>query len=419
MKVLVVGSGGREHAIIWKLNKSDKVSEIHAAPGNGGIAALAKCVDIAATDIDKMVEYAKKECFDMVMVAPDDPLVLGMVDAMEAAGIRVFGPSKMAARIEGSKIFSKELMEKYDIPSAGYKKFEDAAAAREYLESISFPTVIKADGLALGKGVIIAENLEQGLDAVEIIMVEKKFGAAGDKIIIEEFIEGPEVSIITFTDGRTIVPMVSSQDHKRAFDGDKGLNTGGMGTFSPSRYYTSEIAKYVNKNIMLPTIKAMEDEGCPFKGVLYIGIMLTKNGPKVLEYNARFGDPETQVILPLLKTDLYDIFNAIIDGKLDEMNIEWEDGAAVCVVMASGGYPVSYQKGYDIKGIDSIEEIPGMIVFHAGTKLENGSLKTNGGRVLGVVAVEDDLQSAIDKAYSNIDKITFKDSFYRKDIGVK
>ena len=346
MKILVVGSGGREHAIVWKIAQSPKAEKIYCAPGNGGISELAECVDINVMDKEKMVAFAKEKEIDLVMVAPDDPLVDGMVDAMEAAGIRAFGPRANAAIIEGSKAFSKELMKKYNIPTAGYEVFTESAPAIEYLKKGSFPAVIKADGLALGKGVIIAQNLEEAEEAVHEMIDGGKFGKSGSRIVIEEFLTGPEVSVLAFTDGKTVKPMVSAQDHKRAYDNDEGLNTGGMGTFSPSRLYDQAKADECMKNIFLPTIRAMAAEGRPFKGVLYYGLMMTKNGVKVIEYNCRFGDPETQVVLPRLKTDLVDIMEAVIDERLDEMDIEWEDNAAVCVVMASGGYPVKYEKGY-------------------------------------------------------------------------
>ena len=391
MKILVVGGGGREHAIVWKIAQSPKVDKIYCAPGNGGIAELAECVDIAATDIENMVKFAKDNAIDLVMVAPDDPLVLGMVDAMEKEGIRAFGPRANAAIIEGSKAFSKELMKKYNIPTANYEVFTDSTSAIDYIKAQNtFPTVIKADGLALGKGVIIAQNLEEA--------------------------EQAEVSVLAFTDGKTVKPMVSAQDHKRAYDNDEGLNTGGMGTFSPSRLYDDAKAEECMKNIFVPTIKAMSSEGRPFKGVLYFGLMMTANGVKVIEYNCRFGDPETQVVLPRLKTDLVEIMEAVIDERLDEINIEWEDNAAVCVVMASGGYPVSYKKGYEISGLDNIGDLT---VFHAGTAVKDGKIVTNGGRVLGVTAVGKDLDEAIKNAYAGVAKISWTDEFHRSDIGIK
>lgn len=419
MKILVVGGGGREHAIIWKLAQSPLAEKIYCAPGNGGISALAECVDIGATDIEKMVEFAKEKAIDLVVVAPDDPLVLGMVDAMEAAGIRAFGPRANAAIIEGSKVFSKELMKKYNIPTAAYEVFTDSASAIEYVKKGTYPAVIKAEGLALGKGVIIAQNEEEAVEGIKEIMDDKKFGDSGNRVVIEQFLTGPEVSVLAFTDGKTVCPMVSAQDHKRAYDNDKGLNTGGMGTFSPSRLYDAAKAEECMNNIFLPTIKAMAAEGRPFKGVLYFGLMMTADGVKVIEYNCRFGDPETQVVLPRLKTDLVEIMEAVIDGCLDEINIEWEDNAAVCVVMASGGYPVSYAKGYPISGIEDAEAMDNVVVFHAGTKLENGQYVNNGGRVLGVTAVDDDLDKAIKRAYEAVGKITWKDEFHRNDIGIK
>lgn len=416
MKILVVGGGGREHAIVWKIAQSPKVEKIYCAPGNGGIADLAECVDIGACDIENMVKFAKEKAIDLVMVAPDDPLVLGMVDAMEKEGIRAFGPRANAAIIEGSKSFSKDLMKKYNIPTAGYEVFEDSASAIEYIKKGTFPTVIKADGLALGKGVIIAQNLEEAEQAVHEMIDDGKFGKSGSRVVVEEFLTGPEVSVLAFTDGKTVKPMVSAQDHKRAHDNDEGLNTGGMGTFSPSRLYDDSKAAECMENIFLPTIKAMQSEGRPFKGVLYFGLMMTPNGVKVIEYNCRFGDPETQVVLPRLKTDLVEIMEAVIDEKLDEIEIEWEDNAAVCVVMASGGYPVSYKKGYEITGLDNVGDLT---VFHAGTAIKDGKIVTNGGRVLGVTAVGKDLDEAIKNAYAGVDKISFKDEFHRNDIGIK
>ena len=416
MKILVVGGGGREHTIVWKIAQSPKAEKIYCAPGNGGISELAECVDIKACDIDGMVKFAKDNQIDLVMVAPDDPLVLGMVDAMEKAGIRAFGPRKNAAIIEGSKVFSKELMKKYNIPTAAYEVFDKSADAIEYLKKGSFPAVIKAEGLALGKGVIIAQNLDEAIAGVHEIMDEKKFGDSGNRVVIEEFLTGPEVSVLAFTDGKTVRPMVSAQDHKRAFDNDEGLNTGGMGTFSPSRLYTPEIAEECMKNIFIPTINAMSAEGRTFKGVLYFGLMMTANGVKVIEYNARFGDPETQVVLPRLETDLVDIMEACIDERLSDIDIKWSDNAAVCVVLASGGYPVKYKSGYEISGLDSVKDA---YIFHAGTKMENGKFLTAGGRVLGITAVAENLDAAIEKAYKNVSKVSFTDVHYRKDIGIK
>lgn len=420
MKILVVGGGGREHTIVWKIAQSDKVSKIYCAPGNGGISKLAECVDISATDIDAMVAFAKEKAIDLVMVAPDDPLVLGMVDAMEKEGIRAFGPRKNAAIIEGSKVFSKDLMKKYNIPTAGYEVFTNSAAAIEYLKSQNtYPAVIKAEGLALGKGVIIAQNEAEAIDGIHEIMDDKKFGDSGNRVVIEEFLTGPEVSVLAFTDGKTVKPMVSAQDHKRAYDNDMGPNTGGMGTFSPSRLYDAAKAEECMKNIFIPTINAMNSEGRPFKGVLYFGLMMTEKGVKVIEYNCRFGDPETQVVLPRLKTDLVDIMDAIIDERLADIDIQWEDNAAVCVVMASGGYPVSYEKGHIISGIEAAEADDSVTVFHAGTKLTENGFTNNGGRVLGVTATDADLDSAIKRAYKAVEKISWKDEFHRNDIGVK
>ena len=419
MKILVVGSGGREHAIIWKIAQSKRVDKIYCAPGNGGIASLAECVDINVMDKESMVAFAKDNAIDIVFVAPDDPLVDGMVDAFESAGIKAFGPRKNAAIIEGSKAFSKELMKKYNIPTAGYEVFTDSDSAIKYLEKGTFPAVIKADGLALGKGVIIAQNLDEAKQAVHEMIDDGKFGKSGSRVVIEEFLTGPEVSVLAFTDGKTVKPMVSAQDHKRAYDNDEGLNTGGMGTFSPSRLYDDAKAKECMENIFLPTIRAMANEGRPFKGVLYFGLMMTKDGVKVIEYNCRFGDPETQVVLPRLKTDLVDIIEAVIDEKLDKLDIEWYDNAAVCVVEASGGYPVSYKKGFPITGLDAVANDDNIVVFHAGTAIKDGNLVTNGGRVLGVTAVMDNLDNAIKKAYKAVSKIHFEGEFHRTDIGIK
>lgn len=418
MKILVVGGGGREHTIIWKLAQSPKAEKIYAAPGNGGISQLAECVPIQATDIDGIVAFAKEKAVDLVMVAPDDPLVLGMVDALEAAGIRAFGPRANAAILEGSKVFSKELMKKYHIPTAAYEVFTQSADAIAYVRAQNkFPAVIKAEGLALGKGVIIAQNMQEAEAGIKSIMDDRQFGDSGSRVVIEEFLQGPEVSVLAFTDGKTVVPMVSAQDHKRAYDNDEGLNTGGMGTFSPSRVYTPEIAAECMKTIFQPTVDAMAKEGRPFQGVLYFGLMITKTGVKVIEYNARFGDPETQVVLPRLKTDLVDIMEAVIDRRLDEIQIEWADNAAVCVVLASGGYPVKYQSGYEIHGLNSTPD--NVIVFHAGTKKDGEKFLTAGGRVLGVTAVSKDLDTAIRDAYQAVDRISFQDMHYRKDIGIK
>lgn len=419
MKILVVGSGGREHTIIWKLSQSPLVEKIYAAPGNGGISELAECVPVAATDIDAMVDFALDNKIDLTFVAPDDPLALGMVDALEANGLKAFGPRKNAAIIEGSKVFAKELMKKYKIPTADYKTFSDSDEAVEYVRNRKCPIVIKAEGLALGKGVIIANTNDEAVAAVRDMMDGKKFGNAGNRIVVEQFLSGPEVSVLAFTDGKTIVPMVSAQDHKRAYDGDKGLNTGGMGTFSPSRIYTPELAQTCMKEIFLPTVEAMNCEGRTFKGVLYFGLMLTEDGVKVIEYNCRFGDPETQVVLPRLKTDLAEILIAVVEERLGEINIEWHDNAAVCVVMASGGYPEKYEKGYEIFGIDDACGEENITVFHAGTKKQDGKYITAGGRVLGVTATAPTLDEAIKDAYGAVEKINFKDAHYRRDIGVK
>lgn len=420
MKVLVVGSGGREHAVIRALSKNKSIDEIVCAPGNGGIASLATCVNITATDVDGMVDYAKNNGVDFCVVTPDDPLALGMVDAMEAAGIPSFGPNRKAAQIEASKVFAKRLMKKYGIPTAAYEVFTDPADVLAYLQKRNtWPAVIKADGLALGKGVLIAQNEEEAKAAVRELMVDKKFGASGNEVVVEEFMEGPEVSVLSFTDGHVIVPMVSSMDHKRADDGDKGLNTGGMGTIAPSPVYTPEIAKECMEKIFVPTMHAMNKEGRTFKGVLYFGLMLTKDGPKVVEYNCRFGDPETQVVLPLLKSDLFTIMRAVHDEKLADLDIEWSDEAAACIMEASGGYPESYRKGYEIHGLDENGQHPGVYVYHSGTKKENGKFYTNGGRVLGIMATGSDLKEALAKAYAAVDEIGFENMHYRHDIGRK
>ena len=418
MNILVIGSGGREHAIVRKLKESPKTGKLWCAPGNGGIAADAECVSIGAMDIEGVVKFAQENPVDLVFVAPDDPLAAGMVDALEAAGIRAFGPHANAAVIESSKVFSKNLMKKYNIPTARYEVFLEPAAAVAYIEEQGkFPVVVKADGLALGKGVIIAEDLEAAKDAVHTIMEDKVFGASGNSVVVEEFLTGPEVSVLAFTDGKTLRPMVSSKDHKRALDGDKGLNTGGMGTISPNPYYTDAVAETCMETIFLPTIRAMQAEGRPFKGCLYFGLMITPDGPKVIEYNARFGDPETQVVLPRLKTDFVDIINAVIDEKLDALDIEWSADACACVVMASGGYPQSYPKGLEITGLDENGQAAGVTVYHAGTKLADGKLVTNGGRVLGVTATAKTLDEALDKAYQAVETIHFDNAHYRHDIG--
>ncbi|MBR6696370.1 MAG: phosphoribosylamine--glycine ligase [Oscillospiraceae bacterium] len=418
MNILVVGGGGREHAIIKKLSESSKVEKIWCTPGNGGISCYAECFDVAATDIDGVLSLAKKLTPDMVVVAPDDPLVLGMVDVMNENGFKTFGPDKAAAIIEGSKVFSKDLMKKYNIPTAMYETFNDSEKAIAYIkEQGKYPVVVKADGLALGKGVVIAMNEAEAVDAVNSIMQDKIFGESGSNIVIEEFLTGPEVSVLSFTDGKTVVPMISSMDHKRALDNDEGLNTGGMGTVAPNPYYTENIAKECMDKIFIPTINAMKSEGRTFKGCLYFGLMLTPDGPKVIEYNCRFGDPETQVVLPLLDTDLYDIFEAIYDERLSELDIRWKDESCACVILASGGYPKSYEKGKEISGLDDKGQADGVFVYHAGTKLSDGVFTTNGGRVLGVTATGKDLETALANAYSGAKKITFDKVHYRNDIG--
>lgn len=413
MKVMVVGGGGREHAIIKKLKESSKITEIFALPGNGGIAKDATCVNIKATDIDAITEFAKDNKIEFAVVAPDDPLVLGAVDKLEAIGVPCFGPKKNAAIIEGSKVFSKNLMKKYNIPTAAYEVFSNADDALKYIETAPIPTVIKADGLALGKGVIIAMTRQEAIDGIKSIMQDKVFGDSGNNIVIEEFLEGPEVSVLSFTDGKTIVPMISSMDHKRALDGDKGLNTGGMGTVAPNPYYTKDIADVCMKTIFKPTIEAMNKEGRSFSGCLYFGLMITKDGPKVIEYNCRFGDPETQVVLPLLKSDLFEIMLKIADKKLDEAKIEFSDEYACCVVMASNGYPKSYETGKTLSMPDDKN------IYVAGAKLDGNVLLTAGGRVLGVTEVADTLENAIAKAYNTVSEVSFENAYYRKDIGEK
>lgn len=413
MKVLVVGSGGREHAICWTLKKSSKVTELYCAPGNGGIADIATCVPIKATDIEEMSDYAKNNNFDLVFVAPDDPLALGLVDKLEEKGVRAFGPRANAAIIEASKAFSKKLMKKYNIPTAKYEIFDNKDDALKYLETQDMPIVIKADGLALGKGVIIASTLEEAKNAVISMMEDKAFGSAGNTVVIEECMVGPELTILAFADGKTAVPMISSRDHKRAYDHDEGLNTGGMGAVTPGADMTDELKSQITNTIILPTIDALQKENRPFKGVIYFGLMLTKDGPKVVEYNARFGDPETQAILPLLETDFVDIIDACIDGTLDKVDIKWKNKCSCVVVMASGGYPQSYNKGYEITGIDTC----GKLVFEAGTAIKDGKKVTNGGRVLCVYDEGDTLDEAIDGAYEGVKKISFQDMHYRTDIG--
>ena len=415
MKVMVIGGGGREHAIIKKLKESKEITALYALPGNGGIAGDAVCVNIAATDVAAQVKFAVDNKIDYAVVAPDDPLCLGAVDELTKAGIPCFGPDKKAAIIEGSKVFSKGLMKKYGIPSAAYEVFDNAADALLYLETAPLPAVIKADGLALGKGVIIAETREEARRAVHDMMESRIFGKSGEKIVIEEFLSGPEVSVLSFTDGKTIVPMVSSMDHKRALDGDKGLNTGGMGTIAPNPYYTPEVAKLCMETIFLPTVSAMNQEGRTFKGCLYFGLMLTADGPKVIEYNCRFGDPETQVVLPLLDSDLFTVMRAVTNGTLSETDVRFKNGAAACVILASGGYPQSYEKGFEIKMDESVKEN----VFVAGAEKKDGKLLTPGGRVLGVTATAPTLKEALDSAYKLAEKISFKHAFYRRDIGLK
>lgn len=419
MKVLVVGGGGREHALIRKIKQSPRVSEVACCPGNGGISYDATCYPVSATDVDGVVNLAKEIKADFVVVAPDDPLVAGMVDALNEAGFATFGPKANAAIIEGSKVFSKDLMLKYNIPTAEYKVFDNAEDVIAYIrEKNEFPTVIKADGLALGKGVIIPETLEEAEAGVREIMEDKIFGESGNHVVVEEFLTGPEVSVLAFTDGKCVKPMVSSMDHKRALDGDKGLNTGGMGTVSPNPYYTDEIAKECMDKIFMPTIEAMNKEGRTFKGCLYFGLMITKKGPKVIEYNCRFGDPETQVVLPRLKTDIMDIFEAINNETLSDLDIEWSDEACTCVIIASGGYPKSYPKGLEITGLTN-GQTDGVIVYHAGTDIKDGKLVTSGGRVLGVTALGNNIEDALKKSYEAVDKINFENKHYRKDIGQK
>ena len=415
MKVLVVGGGGREHAICWKLAQSPKITELYCAPGNAGIAQVATCVNVKATDVEGMVKWAKDNAMDFVMVAPDDPLALGMVDAMDEAGIPAFGPRANAAIIEASKAFSKALMKKYNIPTAAYETFTELDKALAYIDEQGAPIVVKADGLALGKGVVVASTVEEAKQAVREMMEDKKFGASGSTVVIEECMVGPEVTVLAFCDGEHLVPMLSSQDHKRVYDGNEGPNTGGMGAFCPSPNYTPEIAEFCLKNIFTPTVEALKAEGRPFKGVIYFGLMLTEKGPKVVEYNARFGDPETQPILSMLDTDLLDIFQACVNGTLDQVDVKWKDGAACCIVLASGGYPIAHKTGYVISGLDKVE---GATVFHAGTKLdENGNFLNNGGRVLGVTATGSDLQDAVAKAYAACEPISWTDMHKRTDIG--
>lgn len=417
MKVLVVGSGGREHTIAWKVAQSENVEKIYCAPGNAGISQIAECVNIGAMEFDKLVAFAKEKQIDLTVVGMDEPLVGGIVDAFEKEGLRVFGPRKNAAMLEGSKAFSKDLMKKYNIPTADYENFDSPEDAIKYLETSKYPIVLKADGLALGKGVLICDTKESAIEGVKTLMEDKQFGDAGNRIVIEEFITGPEVSVLSFVDGKTVKIMTSAQDHKRAKDGDKGLNTGGMGTFSPTPFYTPEVDEFCKKYIYQATVDAMKSEGIEFKGIIFFGLMLTEDGPKVLEYNARFGDPETQVILPRMKNDIVEVFEACIDGTLDKINLEFEEDAAVCVVLASDGYPEHYEKGLEITGLDQFEGKEDYYVFHAGTKFDGDNIVTNGGRVLGVVAKGSDLKAARANAYEATKLVSFANKYMRNDIG--
>ena len=418
MKVLVVGGGGREHAIVWKLAESPKVDKIYCAPGNAGIAELAECVNIGVMEFDKLAEFAKEHEVDLTVVAPDDPLAGGAIDVLEKAGLRAFGPRANAAILEGSKAFSKDLMKKYGIPTATYETFDTPESALEYLETAKMPIVLKADGLALGKGVLICMNREEAKAGVKTLMLDKQFGSAGNRIVVEEFMTGREVSVLSFVDGKTIRIMTSAQDHKRAKDGDQGLNTGGLGTFSPSPFYTEEVDAFCREHIYQPTVDAMRAEGREFKGIIFFGLMLTAEGPKVLEYNARFGDPETQVVLPRMKNDLFEVFEACIDGTLDQVELEFEDNAAVCVMLASDGYPEHYEKGYPISGLEKFKDAEGYYAFHSGTKFdENGRIVTNGGRVLGVTALGKDLKEARANAYQATEWVEFENKYMRHDIG--
>ncbi len=418
MKVLIVGSGGREHAIAWKVAQSPKVEKLYCAPGNGGIAQVAECVNIGVMDFDGLTGFAKEKEIDLTIIGPDDPLAAGAADAFEAAGLRVFGPRKNAAILEASKAFSKDLMKKYHIPTAAYETFDSPEKALAYVETADMPIVLKADGLALGKGVLICGTREEAREGVRSLMMDKQFGSAGDRIVVEEFMTGREVSVLSFVDGKTIKVMTSAQDHKRAKDGDKGLNTGGMGTFSPSPFYTEEVDEFCKKHIFQPTVDAMREEGREFKGIIFFGLMLTEKGPKVLEYNARFGDPETQVVLPRMKNDLVEVFEACIDGTLDQVELEFEDNAAVCVVLASDGYPEHYEKGLPITGLDEFQDKEGYYVFHAGSRFDGeGRVVTNGGRVLGVTAVGQDLKEARARAYKATEWIHFDNKYMRHDIG--
>ena len=417
MKVLIVGSGGREHAIATSVAKSPKVDKIYCAPGNAGIGMIAECVPIGAMEFDKIVAFAKENAIDLTIVGMDDPLVGGLIDELEKEGLRAFGPRKNAAILEGSKAFSKDLMKKYNIPTAAYENFDNADDAIKYLETAEYPIVLKADGLALGKGVLICNDFEEAKEGVKSIMLDKQFGTAGNRMVIEEFMTGREVSVLSYVDGKTIKTMTSAQDHKRAMDGDQGLNTGGMGTFSPSSFYTEEVDEFCKKYIYQATVDAMAAEGREFKGIIFFGLMLTPKGPRVLEYNARFGDPEAQVVLPRMKNDIIEVMEACIDGKLDEVDLQFEDNAAVCVVLASEGYPVKYDKGLEIKGLETFEGKDGYYCFHAGTKEENGKIVTNGGRVLGITAKGADLKEARANAYAATEWIDFDNKYMRHDIG--
>lgn len=419
MKILVVGGGGREHAIIWKLKQSPLISKIYCAPGNAGIAELAECIPIGAMEFDKLIAFAKENMIDYTVIGMDDPLAEGIVDVFEKEDLKVFGPKQNAAILESSKAFSKNLMKKYGIPTASYEIFDDYQKAKAYLEKQTMPIVLKADGLALGKGVLICNTLEEAQKGLKEMMQEHRFGSAGNTVVIEEFLEGPEVSVLSFCDGKHIVPMVSAQDHKRALDNDKGLNTGGMGTFSPSKFYTKEMAENCMKTIFQPTVDAMAKEGRPFVGIIYFGLMYTKNGIKVIEYNARFGDPEAQVILPRLKTDLLEIMLACTNGTLDKINIQWYDNAAVCVVLASGGYPVAYDKGYEITGLDKISQKENIVVFHAGTDKKDGKFVTSGGRILGITGIGQNIEEAIQTAYEGVEIVNFEKKHFRTDIAKK
>ena len=421
MRVLVVGGGGREHAIVWSLEKSPRVSKLYCAPGNAGIAKIAECVNLQATDVDGMVSFARENAVDFVVVSPDDPLALGMVDALDAAGIRAFGPRKDAARIESSKVFSKDLMKKYGIPTAKYAVFSNAVEAKAYIHTSETPLVVKADGLALGKGVVVAMDEEAAFEAIDAMLLDRKFGDSGNHVIVEECMTGPEVTVLAFTDGKTIVPMLSSQDHKRAYTGNHGPNTGGMGAFCPSPLYTQEVADLCELTIIRPTFDALKKEGCPFKGVIYFGLMLTARGPRVIEYNARFGDPEAQAVLTMLETDLLDILEAVVDERLDEIDIKWRDGYSCCVVMASGGYPGRFEKGLQITGLGDVPD--NVTIFHAGTAVPYGTpdmdwaFQTNGGRVMGVTALGDTLEQAANRAYDGVGCIHYDNMYFRTDIG--